>query len=160
MTLVTLLEEKGSTDMFWLLLIIGVVVIVAGFALTIWANDNIRALIVPGVLVIILGFVIAVGSFFTASGKMQVAKLLAGTKTGTWLVIDNSGGETLRHWVIENGYVESSSQSDGWQFYDSQNNLCYVSGDAFVMRVTEPLGEFKGRYKQDYNIPEEQRALK
>ena len=109
-----------------------------------------------------VGFVfclaLVIGSFFTAQGNMVVLKLIAGSKNANWLVIDNSGGETLRHWVIEDGYVESSSQSDGWQFYD-QNGLCYVSGDAYVMKIDTPLGDFLQHYKSTYNIPSEQKPV-
>lgn len=146
--------------MFVLMLISGLLLTIGcGFGvLAAWEKHN--SLTILSGMGCLVGIVLVVGSFFTASGQMQMAKLVAGSRNGSWLVIDNSGGETLRHWVIESGYVESSDQSDGWQFRDSNGNLCYVSGDAYVMRITEPLDEFKSRYKEDYNIPPDQKALK
>jgi hypothetical protein len=147
--------------MFALMLIFGAILaVLCGMGFLAAANNHEKGLSVLAGAGCLLGVVLFVGSFFTATGQMAVSKLLAGTNNGTWLVIDNSGGDTLRHWVIEDGYVESSSQSDGWQFLDTNGNLCYVSGDAFVMRITEPLDEFKSRYKSAYNIPVEQDALK
>lgn len=147
--------------MFVLMLIVGIFLALGcGVGASAAWNKSHKGLAVASGVGCILGVVLFVGSFFTASGQMQMSKLMAGTSNGSWLVIDNSGGETLRHWVIERGYVESSDQSDGWQFRDDKGNLCYVSGDAFVMRIVEPLDKFNSRYKEDYNIPPSQKALK
>lgn len=146
--------------MFVLMLVFGLLLAVGCGAGALAAWDKYKPLAALSGAGCVLGIVLFIGSFFTASGQMQMAKLMAGSRNGSWLVIDNSGGETLRHWVIEKGYVESSDQSDGWQFRDTKGNLCYVSGDAYVMRITEPLDEFKSRYKEDYNIPADQKALK
>jgi len=108
-----------------------------------------------------VGVALFCSAFATAQGKLYVQKLIASSRTGNWLIIDNSGGVTLRHWVLEQGYVESSDQSDGWQFFDGRGNgPCYVSGDAYVMKINEPLAEFMKDYREEYNIPEEQKALK
>ena len=114
-----------------------------------------------------LGFVllavgIGSGYFLTQTGGFELGlrKMQADYARGTWLIIDNSGGETLRHWVVESGYVESSTQSDGWQFYDDAGNLCYVSGDAFVMRVNENRETFDQTYRARFAIPSDQIALK
>lgn len=119
------------------------------------ARIRVAAIFGVAVFTVIFG-----ASWFTAQGQMVVVRLMASGSNGNWLVIDNSGGKTMRHWVIEGGYVESSSQSDGWQFRDSNGNLCYVSGDAFVIRITEPLDQFQSTYKVKFNIPVEQKALK
>lgn len=140
--------------MFWILLVVGIVIAFIGVLL--WSKNmpkDGKAVIIIGVAVVILGF-------FTPQGKMALKKLWAGSTSSEWLIIDNSGGETMRHWVLEGGYAESSSQSDGWQFYDNEGNLCYVSGDAFVMKINQPLEEFLKTYKDMYNIPKDQVALK
>lgn len=147
--------------MFGLLFALGVVIgFLSLMAIMFGSEDNSSFLKSIGMFGIIIAISLLLSAFMTASGKMQITKMMAGASNGSWLVIDNSGGETLRHWVITEGYVESSDQSDGWQFRDSQGNLCYVSGDAFVMRVTEPIEEFKKNYKESYNIPTSQEPLK
>ena len=90
------------------------------------------------------------------------ASIIAGGKKGNWVVIDNSGGEILRHWVLTDAYVESAPNSDGWRFYDGTgtdttgDNLCYVGGDAHVEKIAIPMDQFLSRYKKVLNIPEEQ----
>ena len=142
--------------MFWVIFILGVAaVVVGGFifkhALGSSEKGGAIGLIIVGVLMI-------PGAFMTPQGYLYWQKFTATAGSGSWLVIDNSGGETLRHWVLVEGYVASSSQSDGWQFYDSDGNLCYVSGDAYVMQI-EDYEKFLIDYKKKYNIPLEQQAL-
>lgn len=142
--------------MFTLLAILSAIVIIGG---GIWFfNDDLHRIF--SAIVVVVGVIILVGAFQTPQGQLQWKQLVASSQSGNWLVIDNSGGETLRHWVLEGGYTESSSQSDGWQFYDTNGNLCYVSGDAFVMKINQPLEDFLVTYKQRYHIPEELPALK
>ena len=141
--------------MFWIMVFIGVV----GFILCCLWFMNVKEHRVYAVIVALLCAVLFFGAFFTAQGTIYRKQLLASAKKGNWLVIDNSGGETLRHWVLKKSYVKGSDQSDGWQFYDKIGNLCYVSGDCFVMRINHPLEEFQVSYKKEYNIPEIQEAL-
>ena len=91
-------------------------------------------------------------------GKMFLNKMSASSKTAHWLVVDNSGGETMRHWILS-GYVESQKNSDGWQFTDTAGNLSYVGGDTFVLLIKQDVEEFKKTYREKYNIPEDQIAL-
>jgi len=114
--------------------------------------------------IFVLCAVLCLGVFFyawsTPQGELYLKKLTAATEYGNWLVVDCSGGVTMRHWVLENGYVKDSDQSDGWQFYDSEGNLCYLSGDAFVMRIKGDLTDFKENYREQYNVPADQIALR
>jgi len=140
--------------MFWILIVIGG----AGFALcVIWfINKRNRIAVIPAIACIALIII----SFLTPQGKMYWTQLVATGKYSNWLVVDNSGGVTLRHWVLKDSYVGSSDKSDGWKFYDKQGNgPCYVSGDAYVMRINEPLRSFLEHYKKTYNIPEDQQAI-
>lgn len=95
----------------------------------------------------------------TCSAEMYWLQLVASGKSGNWIVVDNSGGETLRHWVLEDTYVGSSDQSDGWKF-NTADGISYVSGDAYVGRINRPLEEFLKDYKTRYNIPEDQQPLR
>ncbi len=113
-----------------------------------------------GIVVILVGILIFGSAFMTPTGKLWFKKQWAGTDSGNWLVIDNSGGKTMRHWILKKSIVQSSSQSDGWEFFDDEGNLCYISGDAFVMRINQDFDAFMAYYKQVYNIPIEQDALK
>ncbi|MFC1644542.1 hypothetical protein ACFL08_00770 [Patescibacteria group bacterium] len=106
-----------------------------------------------------LCYCMVIGAFFTSSGQMEYKELMASSVEGEWLVVDNSGGKTIRHWVLKDNYVKSSTQSDGWEFTDHYGNLCKVSGDSYVMQINQPLDEFLKDYKVRYNIPADQRAL-
>ena len=113
------------------------------------------ASVICGVLCIIM----LVVSFFTPQAKLVLRKLWISGVGANWLVIDNSGGETLRHWVLEDSLVKGCQYTDGWEFLDENSNPCYVSGDSYVMEVRQPVEEFLKDYRQKYNIPLEQQAL-
>jgi hypothetical protein len=106
-----------------------------------------------------IGTVVCVFIFSMPATRMQVSELWAGTASGNWLVVDCSGGQTMRHWVLKGSYVTSASSGAGWKFRDSRGNLNYVSGDAFLVQISDPLSEFLGRYKKAYGIPDAQVAL-
>ena len=143
-----------------LILLLGCIgLILLGAAGLFKANRNDHSTIRGALFMIVLG--LAGTYFITTTGTFEfgLRKTQAWARHGSWLITDNSGGQCLRHWVIRNSYVESSQQSDGWQFTDEDGNLCYVSGDAFVMRINEDLDEFLKDYRVKYAIPTEQPAL-
>lgn len=147
--------------MFYLLVIGGAFLVclaVFGLFALKRGEDGYRILCVMGA---ILGLVLFVCGWFTPQGSLTIKRLMASGSHGNWIVVDNSGGETLRHWVLIDSFCESSDQSDGWQFYDS-TGLNYVSGDAFVKRIDNDINfdDFLKNYKEKYNIPEEQEPLK
>lgn len=119
-----------------------------------------QTMFTAGVVAAVLAILLVFLAFNTPSGKLKWAKLTATTGTNHWLVIDRSGGETMCHWLLEDGYVTASSQSDGWEFYEADGNQVYLSGDAIVVRVLGDLDAFKATYRARYNIPVEQKALK
>ena len=96
--------------------------------------------------------------FLTPQTQMYWIKFKVGAQKGTWLVVDNSGGKTMRHWVLYNNYVKGCDQTDGWEFLAESCSPCYVGGDSFVGKITED--QIKGdKYKKQFNIPEDQEAL-
>lgn len=149
--------------MFILILIVGLLLTVISVAL-LFAVGADKGLSSPASITLIaiacLGVAVVIFSFTTAGGQLAINKFFASGQEANWLVIDNSGGETMRHWVLEDGYVKSAEGSDGWEFYDSKDNLCCVSGDAYVMRINEDYSSFMRDYKEKYNIPSEQNPLK
>jgi hypothetical protein len=94
--------------------------------------------------------------FGTAQGKLYLTKFTAGYQNATWLIIDNSGGLTMRHWVLD-GYVKGCDQTDGWEFKAQDCDPCYVGGDSFVGRITKE--QATGNYREQFNIPIDQEAL-
>lgn len=143
--------------MFWTMSVGGAI----GFIVCVYAtlaakNKELKYTITGGVVFAM----IFVGAFFTASGELVVRKICAGSQHGNWIIIDNSGGATMRHWILTDAFAESSDQSDGWQFYDDTGeNLCYVSGDAFVARIGIQMDIFLAQYKKVLNIPPEQEPV-
>lgn len=136
--------------MFWILEVVGVLGAIATIAWIVQAKGGLRVL--ASFLTVVALAIIMLG-WMTPQGNLYWKKLMASASNGDWLVVDNSGGETMRHWILRDSYVKDSDQSDGWQFFDSRGNLGYVSGDAFVMRINEPLEGFLATYRQRYNIP-------
>ena len=140
--------------MFWLMSVFGGCGCVACIM---WAYNERKNRTIATVLAVAC-FVIFAGSWYTSSGEIYYKQLFASTVRGSWMVVDNSGGKTMRHWILKNAYVTSSNHG-GWQFTDIKGNLCYVSGDAFTMQIKEPIKLFIQDYKEKYNIPNDQKAL-
>lgn len=142
--------------MFWTLVTVGGLGAV-GCGIWFFTEEEQRKFSIP---IFVVCVVLFISAWFTASGEIYGKQFFAGTVKSNWFVVDNSGGKTLRHWVLKKSYVKDSSQSDGWQFTDINGNLCYVSGDAFVMQINQPLADFLENYKTLYNVPADQIALK
>ncbi len=138
--------------MFWILIILAVCCI-AGCVYFYFEKQVNKALICG-----IAAFVLFTSGWLTPQGQMYWAQLIATGMTGNWIVVDNSGSKTMRHWILKESYVGSSDQSDGWKFL-SADGVAYVGGDAFVLRIEEPLEEFLKDYRVKYNIPENLTAL-
>lgn len=139
--------------MFWVLMVAGIVGVALCF---LWYRETKRQIaVVVGAVCILLFFL----SWLTPQGEAYWLQLVASGKSGNWIVVDNSGGKTLRHWILEDSYVGSAHQSDGWKFTAS-DGISYVSGDAYVGRINRPLEEFLKDYKERYNIPEDQEPLR
>jgi len=153
--------------MFYVVLIIGILVLIGGGIYVGWTvnQNDIAVLHRPGsIFIAFLGLIIIISSFFvTAQGELFRKQIFAGAKKGYWIVTDDSGGRVMRHWLLEDGYVQGCSQTDGWKFYDTDGNLHYVSGDSHVAKLkNDPyyIAEFKKTFKKNYNIPEDQPTLK
>ncbi len=138
--------------------LICVVLALVGAGLLVFARSK-RAKVGGLVLTIVFSF-LTYAAFPSGYFKMQWKQSQAVTIEGNWLVVDNSGGLTLRHWIIEGGVVTDSKMGAGYQFYDQQGNICYVGGDAFVMRISQSLDAFRRDYRALYNVPTDQVALK
>lgn len=141
--------------MFWILISISVFFL-TGVAVAVEKRAGAGWIGGLGVCALLVFFI----SWWTPQGELYWLQFTASTG-GNWLVVDNSGGKTMRHWILEDSYVNSSTQSDGWQFYDSEGNgPIYVSGDSFLMRIGVGMDEFLRGYKGKYGIPSDQEALR
>ncbi len=148
--------------MFWILLITGVLSITfVVFTITkgSYEGKNLMAIMIISlsVIVITLSFITSQGHLYFMTLKMQVAG-------GNYLVVDNSGSETLRHWILKDSYLGPCRHSNGWKFYSNEEGKRYgpyhVSGDAFTYYITEPLDTFLLNYKERFNIPEDLKPVK
>jgi len=110
------------------------------------------------IITTILCMILTVFLSQTAQTKMAWINFTAGANTGIWLVTDNSGGETLRHWVLHDGYVDGCTQTDGWEFFAESCSPCKVGGDSFVGKISKDQ-LINDKYKRQFNIPEDQEAL-
>jgi len=80
-------------------------------------------------------------TFFSgcASWRNSVARdgsIFTSTR-GPYVVMSYSGGVITDVWVLDDAYVESESESDGWLFIDNDNNPVNVGGDAKVIRIKD-----------------------
>lgn len=140
--------------MFFLLAIIGGF----GFVGAVWWWFVWDKKAIPTVAVLLCAGIF-VGSWFTPQGEVYWLQFVSSSQTGNWLVVDNSGGQTLRHWILVDSYVGDNDQSDGYKF-KSADGIARVSGDSFVLRINKPLDQFLETYKTLYNIPADQESLK
>jgi len=139
--------------MFWILLAFAGAL--GAIACSAWYRQKKQGAMAVGAACI----AVFLSAWLTPQGKTHWSQLVATGQSGNWIVVDNSGGETLRHWILENSYVGSSNQSDGWKF-NTADGISYVSGDAYVGRINRPLEEFLVDYRRRYNIPEDQEPLR
>ncbi len=56
---------------------------------------------------------------------------------GDYVVISESGGIIMDVWVLEDVYVKSEKDSDGWRFIDRLGQPTNVGGDAKVIRIKD-----------------------
>jgi hypothetical protein len=56
---------------------------------------------------------------------------------GDYVVISESGGVIMDVWVLEDVYVESEKNSDGWRFIDRLGQPTNVGGDSKVIRIKD-----------------------
>lgn len=60
---------------------------------------------------------------------------IVGTTNGDWLVIKQSGGLITDVYKLENVFVQSEPNSDGWLFLDQQGNPIHIGGDMKAERI-------------------------
>lgn len=120
-------------------------------------EDNKKSHMVLSVILAVVLVVVSVVLFNTAQVHLYWTKFKVGAKKGTWIVVDNSGGKTLRHWILYDNYVKGADQTDGWEFFAESCSPCYVGGDAFVGKITRE--QIDGDYRRQFNIPADQEAL-
>jgi len=58
-----------------------------------------------------------------------------GSYTGSYIIINHSGGNIMDVWKLKNVIVQSSDRSDGWLFKDSLGNMVNLGGDVKIIRV-------------------------
>lgn len=63
-----------------------------------------------------------------------------GTYASSYIVINYSGGQIMDIWKLDNAYVQSEQQSDGWLFTDANGNSINIGGDAKLIRVNNKSG--------------------
>lgn len=71
-----------------------------------------------------------------ASWKNDIAARggLVGSHEGDYVVISQSGGDIMDCWVLEDVFVSSEENSDGWRFQDEDGNVIFIGGDTKVIR--------------------------
>ena len=52
-----------------------------------------------------------------------------------YIVINTTGSRIMDVWKLQNTFVESEGESDGWSFIDQNGNAILLGGDVKVIRV-------------------------
>ncbi len=71
---------------------------------------------------------------------------------GDYVVVSESGGIIMDVWVLEDVYVESEKNSDGWRFIDRLGQPTNVGGDSKVIRIKDKAELLNYR---EYHIEQE-----
>lgn len=144
--------------MFVVLLIVALIaaVLLGALILSRWNRESaLNRVMATGAAVGIVG-VLVIAAFATSQGRMYLQKLWTSTRHSYWLILDESGGRTMRVWLYY-GYVQSADQSDGWQFRDGRwEGMQYVSGDASLKQIRAGLFNafLQTSWRREYNVPE------
>jgi len=100
-----------------------------------------------------LVLMVVVVALFATSGCMSLKNDiksrggLLGSHSGDYVVLSQSGGLIMDCWLLQNVYVESVSESDGWRFVDDSDNSIYIGGDVKVIRCEENSDLFNKYYE-------------
>jgi len=74
---------------------------------------------------------------------------------GDYVVVSESGGIIMDVWVLEDVYVESEKDSDGWRFIDRDGQPTNVGGDSKVIRIKDKaeLLNYREYHIERENVP-------
>jgi len=74
---------------------------------------------------------------------------------GDYVVVSESGGLIMDVWVLEDVYVESEKNSDGWRFIDTKGQPTNVGGDSKVIRIGSKaeLQNYREYHIERENLP-------
>ena len=95
----------------------------------------------------------------SCQNEIKMSGGLVGTYPGDYIVLNQSGGDTLDVWKLRNVYVEE--HGPGWRFPDNNGNMVFIGGDVKVTRIInstdwERYHEYHSElesqtYRQKYN---------
>jgi hypothetical protein len=71
-----------------------------------------------------------------------------GTTTAPYVVIKQSGGKITDVYKLENAYIQSETQSDGWLFVDSKQRPIHMGGDMKSIRFNSTYDELWNEYHE------------
>ena len=89
---------------------------------------------------ILIAFVLA-GLLFSLAGcarfwdKVDAKGGIVTSSKAPYIVVNQSGGEIMDVYKLENAIVQSPSGSDGWLFKDQQGHPVYLGGDVKTIRL-------------------------
>ena len=62
---------------------------------------------------------------------------LWGKYAGNYIVISQDGGLIMDCWILEDVFVESEEDSDGWRFTDQDDHSTHVGGGVKTIRLED-----------------------
>jgi len=77
-----------------------------------------------------------------------------GGTNADYIVVSQSGGEIMDVWKLKGCMVQSPEASDGWLFFDEDDNSIYVGGDVKIIRMNDDNKDLWDKYF-DYHMEHE-----
>ena len=71
---------------------------------------------------------------------------LIGSTKASWVVVKQSGGVITDVWKLDEEFVQSEPNSDGWLFVDKRNNPVHVGGDMKAVRLNHDAQDVLNSY--------------
>ena len=73
---------------------------------------------------------------------------LIGSTKAPYIVVNESGGEIVDVYKLDNAIVQSPNGSDGWLFLDKTDSPVYIGGDVKTIRLKSTSDERWDKYHE------------
>ena len=97
---------------------------------------------------LVLATAIGLGSCARISNNIKRDGSLLGTKTAPYVVIKQSGGRITDVYKLQNAYIQSEQQSDGWLFVDEGKRPVHIGGDMKSIRLESTADTLWKKYHE------------
>jgi hypothetical protein len=97
---------------------------------------------------LVLATAVGLSSCARISNNIKRDGSLFGTTTAPYIVIKQSGGKITDVYKLENAYIQSETQSDGWLFVDQNKRPIHLGGDMKSVRLESTADTLWKKYHE------------